>query len=237
VLASTIERAWQVPDVSPVSKRARNHGSEGVAMVDLAGARSPIDLEGTVVLVCDMQNDFIHSDGAFARNGKDVSSGQALIPVIGRVLAAARGAGYPIVYTRVSNRADGVGQSVRTSRLIGALMEGTWGVEVVDELGPTPADIVIDKWRYSAFYATALETILRGLGARTLVLTGVSTSGGVDSTARDAEYRDFRVVMLSDGCTDRPDLHEAALERCRLSFGQVMTSGELLRLVRNPAGT
>ena len=130
------------------------------------------------------------------------------------------------------NRADGVGQSVRTSRLIGALMEDSWGVEVVPELQPASSDFVIDKWRYSAFYATALETILRGLGARTLVFTGVSTSGGVDSTARDGEYRDFRIVMLSDGCDDRPDLHAAALERCRLSFGQVMTPAEFSDRVR-----
>jgi ureidoacrylate peracid hydrolase len=201
-------------------------------MVDLEGARTALDSDGMVLFVCDMQNDFIDSAGAFARNGKDVSGGQALIPTIRATIAAPREAGVPIVYTRVVNRADGVGQSVRTSRLIGALMEGSWGAEVVPELQPMPSDFVVDKWRYSAFYATALETILRGLGARTLVFTGVSTSGGVDSTARDGEYRDFRIVLLSDGCADRPDLHAAALERCRLSFGAVMASGDFLDRVR-----
>lgn len=68
------------------------------------------------------------------------------------------------------------------------------------------------------------------------MLTGVSTSGGVDSTARDAEYRDFKVVMLSDGCADRPDLHEAALERCRQSFGQVIPSRTFLDTIGERAG-
>jgi ureidoacrylate peracid hydrolase len=200
-------------------------------MLDLEGARSALGTDGTVLFVCDMQNDFIDSNGAFARNGKDVSGGQALIPTIRAAIDAARNASLPIVYTRVVNRADGVGQSVRTSRQIGALLEGSWGAEVIPALAPMPGDFVIDKWRYSAFYATALETILRGLRARTLVLTGVSTSGGVDSTARDGEYRDFGIVMLSDGCADRPDLHAAALERCRLSFGQVMTTAAFLERI------
>lgn len=204
-------------------------------MIDLLGARPAIDLDGTVVFVCDMQNDFVDPRGAFAQHGKDVGPARALVPIIHEVISAARGAGFPIVYTRVVNRADGVGQSVRQSRLIGALMERSWGSEVIDDLKPSESDFVIDKWRYSAFYATALEIILRGLGARTVVLTGVSTSGGVDSTARDAEYRDFKVVMLSDGCADRPDLHEAALERCRQSFGQVIPSRTLLDLIRERA--
>ena len=203
-------------------------------MVDLVGLRPPITASGAVLFVCDMQNDFVHPEGAFAKHGSQVDRSQALIPVIGRVLAAARQARIPVVFTRVINRPDGVGQSIRSSRTIGALMEGSWGAEVVDELKNISTDFVIDKWRYSAFYATALETILRGLDARTVVLTGVSTSGGVDSTARDAEYRDFNVVVLRDGCTDRPHLHEAALERIQLSFGQVMTSDEFVGLIQHP---
>jgi len=199
---------------------------------ELAALRPPIEPSSTALIICDMQNDFVHTEGAFAKHAGKIPEGNAIIPVIQKALNAARKAGLPIFFTKVVNRRDGVGQSIRTSRTIGALMEGTWGTEVVDELKNTMKDFVIEKWRYSGFYASPLEVLLKGLGVKTVALCGVATSGGVDCTARDAEYRDFNVVVLSDGCTEASrKLHEAALQRIQASFGRVMTTAEFIRLI------
>ena len=193
--------------------------------------RPPIDPRRTAFFVCDMQNDFVHDDGAFPkRSGSNAAS--VLIPPFKKTLAACRESKIPIFFTRVVNRVDGVGQSLRMSREIGALMEGSWGAAVIDELKPLPAEFDIIKWRYSAFFATPLEMMLRGLNIQTIVLGGVATNGGVESNVRDAEYRDFNAVVLSDLCSARTkELHEASLETIRSSFGRVMTSGEFINIL------
>ena len=191
--------------------------------------RAPIDVSSLALVICDMQNDFISDKGAFAIHSGKTQPGKSIVPIIRMVLHAARAARLPIFYTKVVNRKDGVGQSVRTSRRIGALMEGTWGIEIIDELAPTAEDFVIVKWRFSAFYATGFEAMLRSLKIKTIALCGVSTSGGIDSNARDAEYRDYNVIVLGDGCADKNQkLHEADLERLGSTFGRVMNSSEFI---------
>lgn len=71
------------------------------------------------------------------------------------------------------------------------------------ELAPEPAEIVVSKHRFSGFYGTDLEMILRGLGIEYLVFTGCTTSVCVESTMRDAMFRDFRCMLLAD-CTAEP---------------------------------
>lgn len=201
---------------------------------ELLEKRAPINAKSLAFFVCDMQNDFVHLEGAFAKHQKKKPYGHSIIPAIKKTLKTIRDANIPVFYTMVVNRKDGVGQSHRQSRLIGALTEDTWGAEIVDDLKPRKNEFIIVKWRYSAFYATPLEAMLRGLGVKTIVLTGVATNGGVDSTARDAEYRDFGVVVLSDCCASRkPELHEATLETIRSAFGRVMTSNELTRILKS----
>jgi len=199
---------------------------------ELAPLRPRLEPSSTALIICDMQNDFVHLEGAFAKHSGRAPSGNAIIPVIRTALDASRRRGLPVFYTKVVNRRDGVGQSLRVSRLIGAVFEGTWGSEIVVELQNREKDFVIEKWRYSGFYATPLETLLRGREVKHVVLCGATTSGAVDSTVRDAEYRDFNVVVLGDGCADSsPELHEASLERIRLSFGTVMTTDWFIDLI------
>ena len=73
------------------------------------------------------------------------------------------------------------------------------GVEIWDELTPQPGDIVVEKIRQSGFTYTSLEAVLRELGVRTIIVSGVSTGACVECTARDAVSRDFDVMFLSDG--------------------------------------
>lgn len=110
--------------------------------------------------------------------------------------------------------------------------EGTPGAEVIDELKPRTEDIVIKKLRYSGFYETGLEQRLRRLGVQNLLITGGSTNWGVEALARDAEYRDFVPIVLSD-CTlgTSPELHAATLANVDLFIGFVKSSDEVIRML------
>ncbi len=213
-----------------------------------------LDPRHTAVLVVDMQNDFGSEGGIFARAGIDIAPIQAVVPPIARVLSAARSAGLPIIYLKMEFRPDlsdlggpdspnaikhrlfGVGESVvapdgSESRL---LVKGTWNTEIVEELTPQAGDIVVSKRRFSGFYGTELDTILKTLSAKDLVFTGCTTSVCVESTLRDAAFRDYRCVLLAD-CTAEPvgaDLprsnHEATLLVTELVFGWVSDSAAFI---------
>ncbi len=214
-----------------------------------------LDLGRTAVIVVDMQNDFLHQDGMFGRAGIDVGPANAIVPTVAAVLDAARAAGMPVIYLKQQHAADlsdaGSADSphylVHTNRMkIGTpvtapdgspsriLIEGTWNTEIVPELTPKQGDIVIGKHRYSGFFETALDARLRSLGIRTLLMTGTTTSVCVDSTVRDAVFRDYRPVVLAD-CVAEPiaanasrSNHEASLLTFELLLGWVAQSADLL---------
>jgi ureidoacrylate peracid hydrolase len=209
-----------------------------------------LDPRHTAVLVVDMQNDFGSEGGLFARAGIDIAPIQAVVDPITRVLTAARRAGLPVIYLKMEFRPDlsdlggpdspnaikhrlfGVGQTVTApdgseGRF---LIKGTWNTEIVEELVPQDGDIVVSKQRFSGFYGTELDTILKTLGVKNLVFTGCTTSVCVESTLRDAAFRDYRCVLLAD-CTAEPigaDLprsnHDATLLITELLFGWVSDS-------------
>ena len=142
----------------------------------------------------------------------------------------------PVIYTLVVYGPQRLEVSLRR-RLSGMqgierCEDGTAGTQVIDELKPQPGDIIVKKIRYSGFYETGLERKLRGLGVQNLLITGGSTNWGVEALARDAEYRDFVPIVLSD-CTvgTSPDLHVASLANIELFIGFVMTSEEAIRLL------
>jgi len=213
-----------------------------------------IDLARTAIVVVDMQNDFGAEGGMFHRAGVDISSiRQAIVPTA-RVLAAARKSGAKIVYLKTEYRPDlsdlgpvdspnwialkrsGVGERVTTpDGTEGQIMiRETWNTQMVCELVPEPGDIVVSKHRFSGFYGTDLELILRGLGIEYLVFTGCTTSVCVESTMRDAMFRDFRCVLLAD-CTAEPigqglsrSNHDASLFILQRVFGWVSDSAHLI---------
>jgi ureidoacrylate peracid hydrolase len=213
-----------------------------------------LDPSRTAVIVVDMQNDFASEGGGFARAGRDISSIQRSIAPTSRVLAAARDADMKVIYLKIEFRPDlsdvgppesknwhamhavGIGESVtapdgRSSRI---LIRNTWNTDIVPELTPQPSDVVVSKQRFSGFYGTDLDTILRGLGIKNLVFTGCTTSVCVESTLRDAMYRDYRCLLLAD-CTAEPigqglarSNHEATLLLTEIPFGWVSDSAALL---------
>jgi ureidoacrylate peracid hydrolase len=198
----------------------------------------PLELAGadrTALLVIDMQNGFCHPEGSFAGLGLDVSMCNGAIAPCARLVEAAHAAGVPVIYTRYVYRADYKDGGVLVQEVLPALAEvkslaaGTWDAELVDDLVPTDDDFVLDKNRYSAFYGTGLEPILTSLGSRNLVVAGVTTNMCVETTARDASQRDYRVFVVSDACGELDAArHDMALATLGFGFGAVVTTDDVL---------
>jgi ureidoacrylate peracid hydrolase len=176
-------------------------------------------LENPAVLVVDMSNDFGHPEGVYGRHGVTCEAFPAAVLAMSVVLRAAAAAGLPtiaatqIVLSAPDGSAVGGGGLVESRPWLAqeGLRSGTWGVRLVDELPAT--DYVVEKPRASAFIASHLEILLRGLDIKTLVVGGCYTNQCIDSTVRDAWARDLHVVVVSDGVAafDRR-LHDATLE-------------------------
>src|SRR5437016_4298155 len=207
------------------------------------------------LLVIDMQNDFGTKGGMFDRAGIDISQIQKAVAVTARVIAAARKAGIPVLYLKMGFLPDlsdagppdspnwirhtmmHFGKAVRApdgteSRI---LIRDTWNTENVTELKPQPGDMVIWKSRFSGFYQTELDSVLKRLNAKVLVFTGCTTSVCVESTIRDATFRDYSPVLLRD-CTAEPighnlptTNHQASLLLIEALFGWVSHSDHLLK--------
>jgi ureidoacrylate peracid hydrolase len=188
------------------------------------------------LVVIDMQNDYCHPRGVYARNGLRCFGLDRVVPQIVKVVERCKAAGVPVVYLRMAWRIDASGAPIDAGLIVESsrpflrtegLRRGTWGAEVLAEM-PAP-DYDIEKTRYSGFHNTHLDALLRGLGVDTALLAGVITNMCVEATARDAFHRDFHFVVLSDCVSGfNSELDEASLKTLSI-FGQVASSEELLR--------
>ena len=202
------------------------------------------------VLVVDMQNDFGAEGGMFARAGIDISMIRRAVGPTARVLFAARRWKIPIVYLKMAFKPDlsdagpadspshvrhlrmAVGTTVKApdgaeSRI---LIRDTWSTDILPALAPVAGDLVVYKHRFSGFFETELDAMLKGRGINQLIVTGCTTSVCVESTIRDAMFRDYSCVLLSD-CTGEPignDLprsnHDASLLTIEVLLGWVSSS-------------
>jgi ureidoacrylate peracid hydrolase len=225
--------------------------------ITLDAKPGPIDIDPAkaAVIVVDMQNDFGSKGGMFDRVGIPLDGFKRAAATIAPVLDAARESGFRIVYLKMGFRPDlsdlgaegspnrvrqlafGVGQTITTpegaeSRI---LIRDTWGTEIVDTLQPRPGDHVVYKHRYSGFYETELDSMLKDAGITQLIVTGCTTSVCVESTIRDAYFRDYQAVLLTD-CMDEPigkslsrTNHDASLMLVEMLFGWVAVSEQFLR--------
>ncbi len=177
-----------------------------------------VNPQSTALLIVDLQNDFLHPEGAYGRAGQVAKQITALPDRVKPVADALRAAGGWIVSTQFTLVAGKGGEPFISSHLkklrpflvMGDFAPGAWGHQLVDEL--QPADITIEKVAYSAFYMTRLEWVLRRAGIETLMVAGIVTNGGVASTVRDAHVRDFHTFVLEDGCgAFSQQAHDAAI--------------------------
>ena len=204
-----------------------------------------VDLDRSVLIIIDMQRDFLEPGGFGAALGNDVTRLQAAVPPCRDVLAAARLIDMLVIHTREGHRPDlsdapphKVERGDPKNR-IGArgpmgriLIRGEPGHDIIAELYPLQDEPVIDKPGKGAFYQTDLELMLRNRGIDTLFVAGVTTEVCVNTTVREANDRGFRCIVLSDCCASYfPEFHQAGLAMIKAQggiFGSVAGSQSLL---------
>jgi ureidoacrylate peracid hydrolase len=181
----------------------------------------------TAIVHIDLQNDFLHEDGHYAKSGIDIGHMRRVIEPIRDLTAAARQRGVPVIWTRHGTKglADG-GPFMRHRPFLrdAGLRQNTWGYQIYEPLDALPGDWFVEKTRLSAFYNTNLEVILRGLNAETVIITGVLTNQCIAATSKDAMFRDYLPIVIEE-CTGTtlPHLHEPAIEMMRVGWAEVST--------------
>ena len=164
------------------------------------------------VIAVDVQNDFGSEGGYVHHFGVPIEGARATIEPIGRVLAAARSARMPIVFTKIEFNRDlsnvgGPDSPTRARLELGEgdfLIEGTWNTDIVSELAPQPGDLIVSKRRYSGFYQTDLDELLRARGIQSLIFVGWTTSDPAESSATCGEPRSrARACSWSRRCWSR----------------------------------
>ena len=202
-----------------------------------------IDPAKTAMIVVDMQNDFVAKGAPM-----ETPAARAMVPNLAKALKFCREVGIKVVYTTHAHRRDGCDMGMFddlwppiASRA--GLIDETKGIDIYHELAPAEGEHVIKKHRYSGFYATDLDLILREWGIDTVIVSGTTTENCCHATARDALFRNYRVVFLSDATAtfDYPDVgfggmsadevHKATLAILSVSTAHVMPVTELMSRV------
>ena len=186
-------------------------------------------LGATTLVVIDVQNDFVHEDGAGASLGYAIADSQKRMPDIHKSIEAARSAGVPVVFVRTEHNPwtddaawkQRLGGAIHRKRLCAG---GEWGAEFY-EVEPLPGEPVVTKHRYSAFVGTDLELILRSLDVGHLVIAGFAANVCVESTLRHGYMLGYRVTLLEDAtaATFSHDELAATVHNVRSFFGDVST--------------
>jgi biuret amidohydrolase len=208
-----------------------------------------IDPAKTAMIVVDMQNDFVAADAPI-----EVSAARRMVPKLAEALKICRDAGIRVIYTAHVHRRDGCDMGLFDDihppiANRAALVDGTPGVDIYPELAPAPGEHVIKKHRYSGFFGTDLDIILREWGVDTVVISGTSTENCCHATARDAMFRNYRVAFLSDatatydypdrgfGSMPNADVHHATLIILAASTAHVMPVADLAARVASGRGS
>jgi nicotinamidase-related amidase len=185
------------------------------------------DPKKSCLLVVDMQNYFLDS-----RSPTFTPGGLAILPNVKKLISAFRQRRLPVIFTahvHKSNRMDG---GILGWWWEGMILEGTQEAQIHPDLAPLPEEKVVFKHRYSAFYNTDLEIVLRCLKVSDLVISGVMTNLCCESTARDAYFRDYRVFFVMDGTgTVDEELHLATLKNLAFGFAYITDTEQILRSV------
>src|SRR6516164_10478856 len=205
-----------------------------------------IDPAKTAMIVVDMQKDFVAAGAPM-----ETPAARAMVPKLVEALKICRDAGIRVIYTAHVHRRDGCDMGLFDDihppiANRAALVDGTPGVDIYPELAPAPGEHVIKKHRYSGFFGTDLDIILREWDIDTVIISGTTTENCCLSTARDAMFHNCRVVFLSDATAthDYPDrgfgsmpaaeVHHATLVIPAFSTGHVMSVADMKARLLGP---
>lgn len=208
--------------------------------------------EQTALIVIDMQNAYTSPGGYLDLAGFDVSATTSVVDNIKKAVDTAHQAGIQVIYFKNGwdaeyREAGGIdspnfhkSNALKTMKknpdLYGKLLaKGEWDFELVDELKPTAQDLVIEKPRYSGFFNTALDSLLRCRGIRNLVFVGIATNVCVESTLRDGFFLEYFGIALADACHQAgpKEAHEASLYNIKTFFGWVSDTESFINTFNN----
>jgi nicotinamidase-related amidase len=198
-----------------------------------------IDPARTAMIVVDMQNDFVASGAPM-----ETPAARAMVPRLAEALKICRAATMRVIYTAHVHRRDGCDMGLFDDMHPpianrDALVDDTAGVDIYPDLAPCRGDHIIKKHRYSGFFGTDLDIILREWGVDTVIISGTTTENCCHATARDAMFLNYRVVFLADATAtyDYPDrgfgpmpnaeVHHATLVILAASTAHVMSVAEM----------
>jgi ureidoacrylate peracid hydrolase len=191
----------------------------------------PMTTDNTALLIIDMQHDFLDEGAPCYLPG-----GDSVVPTLQHVLDEFRTAGSPVVHIRTVWQPDGIDRSPFTTSpelQTRGLRLGEPGADIIAPLTPHEDEYVVNKTRYSGFFQTNLESLLRSLHCTYLVFGGVATNFCVRSTLQDASYRDFFPVLLADGSTTfSEEAHRNTMSEIDMGFGLCVYSDAVLRVLR-----
>jgi ureidoacrylate peracid hydrolase len=192
----------------------------------------------TALVLVDMQNDFLHADGAYGRANQSCAAIAALPDRLAGVADTMRAFGGWIVSTHFTLVPGKGGEPFISPHLKqlrpflgkGDFAPGSMGQALIDAL--QPADLAVEKVAFSAFYQSRLEWMLGRAGIETLIFGGIVTNGGVASTVRDAHVRDFHTIVLSDGCAAfSDDAHNSTIGSLS-TISEIMSCGEMVAALK-----
>jgi gluconolactonase len=194
-----------------------------------------MDPRTSALLVVDLQNDTVGEQGAFAADGAAAyASRHGVLEKAKRLIGAARAAEMPVVFVWHVDE-PGHRDSTRNAKLFrdivasDGLVRGTWGAAPVEGLEPADGDAVVEKQRMSAFNATTLDTKLRGLATKTIVVCGAWTNFAIEHTCRDGADYGYEVVLAADAtATIADDWQQAALSYALTRIADVRTVDEIV---------
>lgn len=211
----------------------------------------PLNPRETALIVVDMQNAYASPGGYLDLAGFDISGAAAATEKIALAVDASRAAGVTVVFFKngwdpAYVEAGGPGSpnwwksnALKTMRqrpdLQGSLLaKGGWDHALIDALKPEAGDIVIEKPRYSAFFNTALDSMLRARGIKTLAFCGIATNVCVESTLRDGFHLEYFGVLLEDATHQAgpPEMQTAAVYNIEKFFGWVSSTSDFCGTIR-----
>jgi biuret amidohydrolase len=177
----------------------------------------------TAMIAVHYQNEVLHADGKIRVGlGENTDARQSIAAAAATLIGAMRAAGAPVVSVRAAYRPDykDVAQNAPIFRNLvarGAFQEGSWGCDFFAGLEPLPDEFVVTHHRVNPFYSSSLDDVLRGLGAKRVVIAGIATHSAVEHTARHAADIGYDVIVAEDACSSAERaMHEAALRSMSL---------------------
>lgn len=194
----------------------------------------------TALLVIDMQNGFVHPESGMGKSVSGTKAQRKIVPEIKNLVRFARSLKLPVIWSKQEHFSDDVMRNRRTINAHSAkqgflpCLRGTWESEFFEDLREVilPQDHVVEKHRASVFYNTNLETKLRMLGTRFLLVAGCNTEFCVESTVRDAYARDLEVLVVQDCVAGiNPEFHKNSLTVMQSYFGEVMPLEQIMEIL------